>query len=163
MADAEEAGNIDAFNLAVAAIFEYFLSQFPIKQSLPLSYLTKQLDPVIEICKESRQLGLREFVSGESYIRNSNIPPKTYLREITDWLQLEGFLHEFKYERAASEYQLTSKALVVLNATPSGLDRPLRVKLGEAIKGAGTAAGKSTISTIVGHIIGAAARSFAGV
>ena len=157
----QDLSHMDGFNLTVAVIFDYYLSQFPMKQEIPFSFLEKKISSITEECTKTYEEDGRKFREGVTYIKGSNIAPRPYVAEVVDWLKLEGFLHSISVG-PRTEYQLTSKALAVLNAEPSGLDQPLRMKLTSAVKDAGSTAGKALISSVVGHIIGAAARSFVG-
>jgi hypothetical protein len=106
----KDVGQMDAFNLAVALIFEYFLHQFPIKQEVPYEFFVKQkVGSITEICQKEERIGINTFRAGETYIKNSNIPPRIYFAEIVEWLRLEGFLHEFAKKGYTPEFQLTSK------------------------------------------------------
>ena len=155
--------HLETFNVAVGVVFDYFLSQFPVRNSCVDIYpwIEKKLKPIIEQCDKDG--GENEFkrVAGKNYIKGSNIPPETYVEETVSWLKVEGFLHEFGSGKDP-EYQLSSKTLAVLNAMPGDLTEKLGAKLSDAVKDAGTAAGRSMISETVGQIIGAAARSFTG-
>ena len=160
--ESETTNNLDIFNVAVGIVFDFFLSQFPVGQSIPLERFEKEMEPIIDRAEKNSNEGGRERRAGKKYIKSSNIPPNEYINEVTSWLVREGFLHQIIEKGWGTEYQLTGKALTVLNAMPSGLSQTLGKKLSTAVKDAGTAAGRSVISETVGQIIGAAARSFAG-
>lgn len=84
-----------------------------------------------------------------------------------DWLVQEDFLWNGPM-KVRGNYQgalsLTSKSLLALDAFPGTLGQTdgLGNKLNEAVKDAGTTAGRAILTNLVGQFIGAIGRGFAG-
>src|ERR1700730_11756903 len=112
--ESQNLGPMDCFNVTVAVIFEYYLSQFPMKQEIPFSILEQKIPSISQAYEDThKDDDGRQFTEGVTYIRSSNIAPRPYIAEVVDWLKLEGFLHSITRGRTngITEYQLTSKAL----------------------------------------------------
>jgi hypothetical protein len=161
----DEYDNIDLFNAATAAIFDFLLSNFPVYMDVSPQALGNALSPFLATAMEDR--GARQ--KGKTYLLTSAMSERDYLPEVTNWLSVEGFLHRDQrmemyggVSRQGSGFQLSSTTLSILNSTPKGLTQPLRKQLKSVVGGAATEAGKAAIGEVIGQIVGAAARSFVG-
>jgi hypothetical protein len=154
--------HISYFNLTVGLIFNELYLNFPIYQELTYGRLGEPFASLLETPDvDGITSGERKQVAGRTYIKDSDIPPESYVVQTVRWLEQEQFIRS-DGDTARPFYQLTSKSLTILNRTPEGIDKRLGSALGSAVKAAGSEAGKSAIGEVVGQIIGAAARGMLG-
>lgn len=148
--------NFDAFNQVVGLIFDQLYRKFPLATEIDYEEIaTKLAVPVEPYRPPPGFITIRTQIYGE-------VAPGMNMEEFVDeavsFLAEEGFLQ--RPERKS--VRLSAKALTLLNAPLPGLEQAAGVQIVEMSKAVGTQAGKAALSEVVGQLIGAAARGFAG-
>lgn len=148
--------NFDAFNQVVGLIFDQLYRSFPIAIEIDHDEIANKLG--IQVSPYTPPRGLITTRS-KTY---GNITPTVGMEEFVDeairFLAAEGFLQQ----QDRTYIRLSAKALTLLNAPLSGLEKSAGSQIVEISKSAGTEAGKAALSEVVGQVIGAAARGFLG-
>lgn len=158
--------NVEYFGEMTGLIFNQLLEKFPFPRDIDIPAIasamgvTYQEDPTIR--------GLGSAASAQCYGKLANGSSFFHmLEESLDWLESESFIVKQGPVQGRTfvpghNARLTAKALAAMYVTPVDFKKPLGVKLTDAIKGAGTEAGRAAIGETVGQIVGAAARTFLG-
>ncbi|MCQ4631674.1 hypothetical protein GB927_016605 [Shinella sp. CPCC 100929] len=147
--------NIDHFNEIVGLVFDQLYRSFPIETDIDEEAIAKALG--IEIIDNTPDDWPAPKILNYGVVREG-VPFRLLLYATLRWLNSEGFTTG-RGEYSQMSVCLSAKALTVLNASPSALSQSLGAKLGEAVKGAGTEAGRSVIGETVGQIIGGFTKS----
>lgn len=148
--------SIDYFNEVIGLIFAQLYQDFPIKRGIYAEEIAKTLGIDVEY-PENSPLSLDPRTDPIYGDLENGTDFLTLLRHSRNWLREEGFIRGSDQDGD----QLTTKALLAMNAKPEALDKPLGVKLGDAVKSAGTETGRAVICETVGQILGAAAKGLA--
>jgi len=152
--------NIDYFNEAVGHIFSALYSAFPKRVALDPKSIAERMGVDVTYPEPPPRPDLRLSPIDESprfAVLDTGIEFMTLLNSSKQWLHDEGFIRGGD-EKGRGQLQLTSKALMTMNATPSGLNEPLGSKLNAAVKETGADTRRAVICEVVGQILGATAK-----
>ncbi|MEP9354881.1 hypothetical protein ABLE93_14930 [Xanthobacter sp. KR7-65] len=136
--------NIDKFKIVSGIVIQSLMEKFPQQEFVEYE----------DICgvycekfyPEAVKNNTTEFVIDEEFVEST-----------IEWLVKEGYLR-----REAGMFTLTEKTLAALNVIPLGKNETIGATLSGAAKKAAGETARSAISSVVGELIGAAAKGFIG-
>jgi hypothetical protein len=147
-------------------IFHQLLEKFPFPRDVDIPAIASAMG--VSYQEDPTVRGLGSAASAQSYGKLANGASFFQMLEASlDWLESESFIVkqvplQGRTFGPGHNARLTAKALAAMYVTPIDFKKPLGAKLTDAVKGAGTEAGRAAIGETVGQIVGAAARSFFG-
>lgn len=148
--------NFDAFNQVIGLVFDQLYRAFPVAIEVDYGQIATKLD--ISISPYKPPSG---FISPRSEVYGEILPGtemESFVDEAISFLEAEGFLQR----QGKFAFRLSAKALTLLNAPLSGLEQSAGTRIIEISKQVGNEAGRAAMSEVIGQLIGAAARGFAG-
>lgn len=151
-----ESNRIDHFNTMVGHIFAQLYESFPVPRDIDEVAIADAMG----VPKRKRAGAFTELYDFGNL--ESGDPFGALLLPTLIWLRDEGFIRAEGRDYPASDIILTSKALVAMNATPAGLDKPLGARLSDAAKDGGKAVGNAAMTEIVGQVLGSVVRGWMG-
>lgn len=148
--------NFESFNQVVGLIFDQLYRAFPIAVQIDYDRIAERLDiPILLYEPPSGLITTRTRTYGP--IAQSD-DMEVFVDEAVAFLSSEGFIQA----EGRNYLRLSAKALALLNAPLSGLEKPAGTRIVEISRGAATEAGRAALSEVVGQVIGAAAKGFFG-
>jgi hypothetical protein len=150
--------NIDYFNEITGLIFYELYTSFPVRIGIDPEIIANEMSVKISRPDPPARPDLRlSPVDGSPRFSqlDNGMDFLVLLQSSKWWLQEEGFIRGGD-ENGTGRIQLTTKAMLAMNATPESLDKSLGAKLGEAVKSTGSQARSAIICETVGQILGAA-------